>query len=288
MFVAIMCLGLVSIPKAFSQANTNVTVLSYSWYINPAGHLVAVGEVQNTGNYVLQSVSLNAAVYTTNETELVSSSAMAIVNYLLPQQKAPFYVDFGSSNTTGIDVASSVGSIEFTITNAPPTNSNSIREYADLNASVDYNGSLDGAFAVGGLIRNTGDQTANNIGIVGTYYNSSGSVVAVGFNNVTSSLIPENATSFLVTELEATPSIVAQISKFSLLVQTSTLESTSSTSTSTGAPGTGGSFPIIYYYVIGVGTVVAVIVIAITLLMFRKRKVASPPPMPPPPPPPPE
>ena len=74
MFVAIMCLGLISIPNAFSQADTNVKVLSYSWYVNPPGDFIVVGEVQNTGNSVLHSVSLNATVYAQTGTELMSGS----------------------------------------------------------------------------------------------------------------------------------------------------------------------------------------------------------------------
>ena len=57
MLVAIMCLGSVSIPNAFSQVtNTHVQVLSYSYYVNPSGDFIVVGEVQNTGNSILSSV----------------------------------------------------------------------------------------------------------------------------------------------------------------------------------------------------------------------------------------
>ena len=50
MLVAIICFGLVSIPNALSQVSkvdTNVNVLSYSWYASPSnGDLIVVGEVQ--------------------------------------------------------------------------------------------------------------------------------------------------------------------------------------------------------------------------------------------------
>jgi hypothetical protein len=268
--VAITCLGSVSIPNAFSQVvNTNVKVLSYSWYVNPSGDFIVVGEVQNTGNHTLQSVTLNATAYDSGGSALAGSSTMAYVSNFLPQQKAPFYIDFGPSNIAGTDWASTVSSVDFTVFNAY---SSSDQQYENLALATAFNGTLDGAYIVRGLILNIGNQTANDIRVVGTYYNSLGSVVAVGFDIVNGSLPPDNATTFTVSEFDATPSLVAQISNYSLLIQTSTLQNNNTLLPS--APPTKPS-PITYFYVIAIGTVVAVILIVVALLMFRKRKAAS-------------
>ncbi|MGD0646038.1 MAG: FxLYD domain-containing protein [Candidatus Bathyarchaeia archaeon] len=280
MLVAVICLGSVSIPHAFSQTNTGVKVLSYSWYIRQSdGDFIVVGEVQNTGNTILQSVTLNATVYNGLETELAASSAMAYVSYLLPRQKAPFYIDFGNPGTE----TPSVGSVDFNVFNA---NATSYEEYQSLTLHSGSGVILNGAYQVTGVVYNSGNQTANDIRVVGTYYNSTGGVVAVGFDILNETLPPINATSFTVSEFDATPSIVAQISNYSLIAQTSTIALPSATPTipPTKSP-IGGTVPSVYFYATVIGVILAVILIVTTVLMFRKRKVASAPPPPPPPPP---
>ena len=275
MLVAIMCLASVSIPNAFSQvANTNVKVLSYSWYVNPSGDFIVVGEVQNTGNHTLQSVTLNATAYDSGNNALAGSTAMAYVSYLLPQQKAPFYIDFGPSNIADTDWASTVSSVDFTVFNAYST---SDQQYKGLSWDIGFNGTLGGSYIVMGFVFNMGNQTANGIKVVGTYYNSLGTVVAVGFDIANDSLPPDNAMTYTVSEFDVTPSLVAQISNYSLLIQTSTLQNNNTLlpSASPTKPETGGPLPSTYFYAIAVGTVVAVILIVVALLMFRKRKVAS-------------
>jgi len=278
MLVAIICLGSVSIPNAFSQvANTNVKVLSYSHYVNPSGNFIVVGEVQNTGNANLQSVTLNATAYDSGKNALAGSSAMAYVSYLNVSQKAPFYIDMGPSNIAGTDWGSTVSSVEFTVFNAYST---SDRQYESLALGISFNGTLGGSYIATGLLFNLGNQTASGIKVVGTYYNSLGTVVAVGFANVNDSLVPGNYTTYTVSEFDATPSLVAQISNCSILVQTSTLQNNNLPPTASPTK----PLPNTYVYAIVAGTAAAaVIIIVVALLMFRKRKVTSAPPPPPPP-----
>jgi hypothetical protein len=282
MLVAIICLGLVSIPNAFSQVSqvgSNVKVLSYSWYVNPSGDLIVVGEVQNTGNSILSSVSLNATAYSSDETELVSSNAMPYVSDFLPQQKAPFYIDFGNPGAGNSLTASSVSNVEFTVSNAPTTNDT---EYEGLALDAGLNGTSEGAYVVTGLVFNIGNQTANGIRVVGTYYNSAGTVVAVGFEILSGSLSPNNGTIFTVSEFDATSSLLSQISNYSLLVQTSTLQNNALSSTSPSpSSSSSGSSGLIY---VVVGTVVIVVVAVTALIFLRKRRNLPPPPLPPPPP----
>ncbi len=231
LLAAIICLSAVSIPSGSAQLTSGIKVLSYSTYINSAGDFIAVGEIQNQGNFTYRSVALDAGVYSADGTELTSySSAMAYVNYLTPQEKAPFYIDFGSPNETGtgVSLASSVSYLNFTVSSAPLTND---KEYQDLSVTSDYNGTLNGAFVVIGLVRNNGNDTANNIRVVGTYYNGAGTVVAVGFNNVTNALTSDNGTAFTVSEFDISPTLVNQISGYSLIVDTTTLEGGGSSTT---------------------------------------------------------
>jgi hypothetical protein len=278
MLVAIMCLGSVSIPNAFSQvANTHVQVLSYSYYVNPSGDFIVVGEVQNTGSSILSSVTLNATAYDSGGNTLAGNSAMAYVSNFLPQQKAPFYIDLGPSTIAGTDWGSTVSSVDFTVFNAYST---SDQQYKGLSWDIAVNGTLGGSYVATGLLFNLGNQTASGIKVVGTYYNSLGTVVAVGYYPVNDSLLPGNYTTYTVSEFDATPSLVAQISNCSILVQTSTLQNNNLPPTVSPTK----PLPNTYVYAIVAGTAVAaVIIIVVALLMFRKRKVTSAPPPPPPP-----
>ena len=280
--------SLVLIPNVCSQLNNsvivlnnNIIVLSHNWYIRPSdSDFIVVGEVQNIGKNVLQSVILNATAYDSNKDALAGSSTMAYVNYLLPQQKAPFYFDFQQSNLTDNSWASSVSSVNFVVFNATSTID---REY-NLTLHTGFNGVDNGAYVVTGSVFNSGDQTANDIRVVGTYYNSAGSVIAVGFDIVNGALSPNNATGFIVSEFDVTSSLLAQISNYSLLVQTSTLQNSASPSpsaSSSALPTSSGSSWLIYAVV---GTAVIILVAVTALAFLRKRRNLPPPPPPPPPP----
>lgn len=278
--VTVVCLvfvsSLVLIPNVFSQASDpNVKVLNYSWYINPSGNFVVVGEVRNVGTSVIQTMTLNVMVIGSGGGQLVSGTTMPYVSYLLPQQKAPFYLDLGNPGT---NTTPDVSSVDFTVSNAGKTND---KEYAGLSLRSAFNSTANGVYTVLGLVSNIGDQTANDIRVVGTFYNSAGTVVAVGFIKLNDALIPDNASAFALTEFDATPSLVAQISNCSLLIQTATLQNSESPSTSPTPTSTSssGSPDLIY---IAIVVVVIVVVVATALVFLRKRHKL---PLPPPPPP---
>ena len=280
--IVIMGLGLVSIPNAFCQVNTgNAKVLSYSWYLNANGDFIVVGEVQNIGTSILSFVALNATVFATDGTQLVTSAGMAYGADLVSQQKAPFYIDLGNPGT-GTSLTSEVGHIDFTVTNAPTTNTT---QYSRLALISGFNGIEDGIYLNTGFVFNNGTQTANDIRVTGTYYNSSGDVIAVGFNNVTSPLTPNNATGFEVGGFDETPTLIAEISNYSLMVQTSTLNgtviSTSPTPSASSTPLLSGSLMLLI-----LGTVAVIVVVAVVALAFLRKRRSMPPPPPPPPPPP--
>jgi hypothetical protein len=284
MLIALMGLGLVLIPKAFSQVNPNVKVLSYSYYVNTKGDFIVVGEVQNDGNSILESVTVNATAYDSSGDGIAGSNAPAYVSDFLPQQKAPFYIDLGQSSVAGDDWGSTVTSVDFTVYNTISTKDvqygvayNGNNE--TLIPTVNFNGTVDGPYDVIGFVSNIGNQTADAITVVGTYYNSAGTVVAVGYVPLTGSLPPYNATTFTLSEFDASASLVAQIANYSLLVQTSTLQSSNSNLPTSGSSNT---LPSTDYYAIVALAVVAIILIVVVLLVLRKRQAASASPLPPP------
>ena len=62
------------------------------------GDLIVVGEIQNIGTSTIQSVVVIGWVYDTNNTELAETTVPCIGYYLLPGQKAPFYMEFTPDN----------------------------------------------------------------------------------------------------------------------------------------------------------------------------------------------
>ena len=201
----------------FAKAvNTSVTVLSYSSYVSPTGHFVVLGELQNTGSHTLESVSLNVAVSASDGSTIAAGTTDAFVHNFLPQQKAPFYIDFGKIDFNEISKASD---FNISLYDAPPTNYN---QYPDLLLNVDSNEIVEVAYVISGSITNTGNQTANDIMVYGTYYNNAGVIVAVGLTELDEPLTPNSSANFALTEMDAAASLTTKISSYTLRVQTST------------------------------------------------------------------
>ena len=189
---AVCSLSLTMIPLAHSQtAPTNVKIVSYSWYIDSLGLLVVVGEVQNVGSSTVSSVILTGTA-SSSDGGKVQSNTQVYVTDLIPNQKAPFYWEFydQSNQNGGSWLHPDVSNIDISVYKADTTtdylypdvtvtsSQNSIgtnRGTGPTDQTADY-----GAYWVTGQIQNKGSQTATNVRLIGTFYNSSGAVVAVG------------------------------------------------------------------------------------------------------------
>jgi hypothetical protein len=198
-----------------TAANTSVTVLSYSSYVSPTGNFVVLGEIQNTCSHALDSVTLNVIVSASDESIIAEGTTEAFVRNFLPDQKAPFYIDFGKID---FDLISKSSIFSITLNNAPPTNYD---QYRELSVNIDNNGISDTAYMISGAITNNGNQTANNVIIYGTYYNTAGIVVAIGSVELDDPLTPNASIDFTLGELDESASLTTKISSYALLVQTS-------------------------------------------------------------------
>jgi hypothetical protein len=267
---ALICLvfvfSLVLSPGVFVQAAyTGVTVLSHSSYVSSSGHFVVVGEVQNTGNHLLDTVSLDVVVSASNGSELVAGTATAYVNNFVVQQKAPFYLDFGKID---FNTVSETSTFDFNVSNHPPTN---YIQYPDLSLTVSSNGIVNNDYVVSGSITNSGNQTARDLKVVGTFYNNAGIVVAVGFVILDDSLVPNGSASFTVSEFDASSKLSSKISNYSLLVQTSTQQlylpssAPPTSSTPSSALPTGSIVAV-------VGIAVILVVAVVALVFLRKHR----------------
>jgi len=199
-FLTLASLDLTLVPQASSQTE-NIKVLDYSWYIDASDYFVVVGELQNVGPHTIKSVGLGGIVYTNDGEPKANSYTLAFVNYLLPQQRAPFYMDFSPTTSATGDlswVLLGVDRVEFLADVAEATSN---YQYPDLTVQSSSGGvDAEGVYWVTGTVQNSGAQTATNIRIIGTFYNASGTVVGVGYTDPLTpySLAPSNTASFKV------------------------------------------------------------------------------------------
>jgi hypothetical protein len=230
--VLLLSLGLTAVPKTFSQAQ-NVKVINYSWYIDPEGYLDVVGLVQNVGPNTISSISLTGTVVGPGKADVADSGTQVWVSDLLPQQEAPFYMEFVSPHTSSkvswyeVVQAGELSSILLTVSSANATSSYQYQGLSITSSkpSIGTTAGYAGAYVVNGVIKNTGDQTATNLTVVGAFFNSTGSVVGVGFTNYLDhrTLVAGNTITFQIAALDLNQSVVRaalQIKSYQLLVQT--------------------------------------------------------------------
>jgi hypothetical protein len=308
--LTVCSLTLPLVPMAHSQTEpTNVKVVSYSWYIDSLGLLVVVGEVQNVGSSTVSSVILTGTASSSDGAQ-VTSNTQVYVTDLIPNQKAPFYWEFydQSNQNSGGWTHPDVTGVDIHILKADTTAS---YEYSDLKVTNDHysigtnrgstptDPSADyGVYWVTGQIQNTGSQTATNVRLIGTFYNSSGTVVAVGgyINEVVSaSLAPSASSSFKFGAYDLNQTGIPsdkKIASYSLLVQVEgpilngtaptiapTVVPTQGTSTapsdssSPGAISSGSnpSAPSSTNWIYGAVVVIAIAAVAAAILTLRNR-----------------
>jgi hypothetical protein len=291
-------------PSVRAQSS-EVKVLSYSWYVAPSttviavypGDLVAVGEIQNVGSSVIGSIAAMGYAFNSTSAAPLDSSEVSVFMYtLLPGQKAPFYIDFIPENSITGDQSwvPSVTNVSIVISSVTNTNAT---QYSGLTSTVSSASNVDGTYTVTGTVHNTGSETADNVFVDATFYNSSGSVVGMDFTGfLSTSLSPGTSVPFTATPTDNPAELSnGAITSYSLLVQsesatppaspspspsTSTLPTSSPTVSPTASASvkSSGSSGLIYA---AVGTAVIVIV-AVTALAFQRKRHNLPPPPPPP------
>lgn len=287
-FLSLVSLGLALAPQVSSQPE-NVKVLSYGWYVDSIGYLDVVGEVQNVGPNTIDFVVLSGTIYTKDrEAQAYSYPTRVYVQYLIPQQKAPFYMEFPPEvSVTGNLSWLSLGidRVDFTVNLA---NTASSYQYPDLTVKSSSGGAdAEGVYWVSGTVQNTGTQTATNIYVIGTFYNATGTVVAMGYTDAIApaSLSPSSVASFKFGAFDLNQSVVPstlKISRYSLLIQTEgpILSGTEPTlppsatppSDSTPSPGDENPNVLAPEAIYAIVAAIVIIGLAVTLLMLRKTK----------------
>ena len=270
------------IPFASSQA-ADLKILSYSHYIDNLGNLVIVGEVQNTGNNIFGNVSIVGTVTTADGSQIDSGCLIPAKN-LLPGQKSSFYMEFFSQSGTGSIswYSTEIANIDLRIYSAPTTNQ---YQYQDVVVITHKPTLIDGVYWVNCTLQNNGTQTATKIMVYGTFYNSSGQVVATGdIVYPVASLAPGATIAVNVPAFDLNQTLLSsaqKISGYSLLVQVqSPLLSADNGNAPTINPSStpfvgdnptisSGDSTMLYAAVI---VIVAVVAVVCLVLILRRRK----------------
>ena len=284
----VLCMTL--IPKVFSQPD-NIQVLSYNWYINPASPdlVTVVGEVQNVGPNIIDNVGVVATFYASDGTPFAGDSGTSLTNQILPQQKAPFYIIVPTYDSlTGFSWdPQSIDYLTILVYRAEPTESS---QYQGLEISS-HESSTDayGTYMVTGVVKNTGTQSTTQATVVATFYNSTGSVVAVGTSYLTpSSIAPGSTASFTIYPLDYL-AVAGRVSSYSLLIQTqNTTPSATPTPSPTASPslsptptpteaGNGNGIPDTYVYAAAAVVIicVAIGIFALSMRALRRKRVGA-------------
>jgi hypothetical protein len=224
-FLILFSLCFISIPQAHSQT-ANVKVVTYSWYIDNAGLLDVVGEIQNVGTSIVSSVILSGTAITTTGSQQTSNT-IAYVKNMLPNQKAPFYMTFFLQPDQATQSTPTVSSVTVEVSQATTTTG---YLYPDVKVTTYQNSigtSADdkGVYWVTGTVKNTGTQTATNVRVLGTFYNSAGNVIAVGGYTdapLSVSLAPSASASFKFGAYDTNETLMPsdqKIASYALLIQ---------------------------------------------------------------------
>ena len=287
--VSTIALCLTLIPNVLSQIE-NVTILSYSYYISSydSSYLMVVGEAQNTGTNVLSYITVMGTFYAPDGTVFMSNYARSITTQIPPQQKIPFNIPFTPAN-----IASDTNWTLQDVTNLTVT-----VNYVQTTETLQYQGLTvindswgtdnDGYYRVTGTVKNTGSQASNKTAVIATFYNSTGSVVALGFSEyLTPASIPAGGTASFTIYPSDYDAVTANIASYSLIIQTEltapsatptpsasptaspTPTPSSSTSPTPTASGNGTATPDTYIYI--AAAAIAIVAVGVVTLALRKR-----------------
>ena len=323
--IILVSLAFVSISSSLitnaKAQTTQASVVSYSWYIAPTttvlaewpNDLIAVGEVQNTGTNNLATVWVAGAAKDINGTVLASTGSQVFVRDMLPGQKAPFYMDFTPESSATFDSSASlsqnqvwisnVTSVTITTSTLTPTNV-SVYSGLDIPTGSDSGSNISGTYTVTGTILNSGNQAVSDIWVFATFYNSLGTVVAMNFTDIATSLQPAGTVTFSATPIDNTVQLSNSIASYSLLIQpiqetatptpppspTPTTEPTptpTATTQPTQSPTPLGSELTTVIVIVIVILIILAVFVALFLIKnhHKEDQLELPPPPPPPPPP---
>ena len=220
LLLAVSTLTLSSTPGA-SSATEDVKILNYTYRFDSTGILVVVGEVQNIGQNVIGTVIISGTATPTYGSDVVSGD-LAWANNLLPGEKAPFYMQLRSNLTS---TGAWTGGLSDVIVKIIQASTTTEYQYQGVTITSHEASQASGGYTIEGKIKNTGSETATNVAVVATFYNSEGKPIAVGYSTEVGTMSPQGINSFSLSAInlnQTTDGSNNQISKYALMVQVET------------------------------------------------------------------
>jgi preprotein translocase subunit SecG len=282
---SILCLTLA--PQNVSSKTQDIKILSYSHYIDNLGYLEVVGEIQNTGSNTIHRALLTATAYGTDGTIQCVISGYAWLSYMGPQQKSPFRIELQTPDDYNNWYEAGVSRITVAVNEATEISSHlySNFEVSVNDAGITASGPNTGCYFVRGTIRNVGSQTASKLAVAAVFYNSEGTVVAIGRTDYLSptNVNPSSTVTFNVyafDTIQTNEPENRQITGYSLFVQADSPLIDGKATTATSVTGTSiasqpsdsstqqSNMPFNYILII----VAVVVTIVVSLLLSRKNK----------------
>lgn len=150
-------------------STSSVEILSNMGYIDRLGFYHVVGELRNKGDQSISNVRVEIAFYTRSNISFDTRFGFAMLNNIPAGRKSPFEIVL-------LDAGESIEVDHYGLS-ASSSNVNSMPEglkLLDLTSFLDTTQSMH----VTGYIKNIGNETARNVKIVATYYDSRGDVIA--------------------------------------------------------------------------------------------------------------
>ena len=155
------------------QPAPGVSILSHSLYRDAGGWYFVVGEVKNTGSQAVTYVEVVATFYNSVGRVVGIHSTSTMIFVVLANQKTPFQIAVLERT-----ILPQIDHYELAIADAMVLPEQPYTTFTILNQSSSTNGM--GYYEVAGRVQNTGSRTALLVTVSATFYDSAGTVVAVG------------------------------------------------------------------------------------------------------------
>jgi hypothetical protein len=197
------------LASSFTQpikALDDVVILSHSGYLDSSDYYHVVGEVKNIGEQAVNLVQLTATFYQSDDTLITDRIALTMLNTILVDRKSPFDI-------TLLDLIESSKVHHYTIT---LTYSNTTTDSEGLEILSHNSQQNNSGYFITGEIKNIGNEKAQNVKVIATYYNN-GNVVAANItllDPIHSDLEPNQTLPFTISMTDG--NIISHIESYEL------------------------------------------------------------------------
>lgn len=239
--LVVVCLMTVSVQPV--QAASEVTIISHSSFYTSNDTLYIIGEVENTGDVATEFTKVNATLYDADDQVIDTKVGYATLDILLPGRKSPFYIMmFEDDGSLDVD--------DYSLTISWDDYEEGKEEGLEIISSDDHIDALD-FLHVTGEVKNIGSETATEVIVCATFYDSEGTVVGRDTQDVEpTTLSPDQTGTFDITLIY--PEQIEQVASYSLAAEAE-------------------NYALVPEFPVWTTMVFALAVVALTVLVYRKK-----------------